>query len=100
MNVEVRDEDRIDFDETYETDEQANFMGWVYNVRDKKYVRVRRKIYSKFWRAIHNLIAHPMLVVYRPLGEWLHEWTATKMYAGGPQSLEEVPNQETTAVTD
>ena len=25
--------------------------------------------------AVHNLIAHPMLTLCRPLGEWLHERT-------------------------
>lgn len=42
--------------------------------------RIERRIYSPFWRAMHNLIAHPMLAVYRPWGEWLHEWTADRMY--------------------
>ena len=47
--------------------------------------RIERTIHSPFWRAMHNLIAHPMLAIYRPLGERLHEWTATRMYAGtGP----------------
>jgi hypothetical protein len=47
--------------------------------------RVERTIRSPFWRAMHNLIAHPMLSIYRPLGERLHDWTATRMYAGtGP----------------
>lgn len=42
--------------------------------------RIKRKIYSPFWRGIHNLVAHPMLTIYRPLGERLHEYTARKMY--------------------
>ena len=45
-----------------------------------KWKRVERRIYSPFWRAMHNLIAHPMLAIYRPLGEYLHEFTARKMY--------------------
>lgn len=92
--------DEIDFDERFETGEQQNIMGWVYDVKKKRYIRVRRVIYSKFWNAIHNLIAHPMLAIYRPWGEWLHEWTATKMYEGGPQSLDEVHDQEIAAVMD
>jgi hypothetical protein len=47
--------------------------------------RIERVIHSPFWRAMHNLIAHPMLAIYRPLGERLHDYTATRMYAGtGP----------------
>jgi hypothetical protein len=42
--------------------------------------RIERKIYSKWWRAAHNLIAHPFLTIYRPWGEWLHAYTANKMY--------------------
>jgi hypothetical protein len=45
-----------------------------------KWRRVERRIYSRFWRAIHNLIAHPMLAIYRPWGEKLHKWTEDKMY--------------------
>ena len=45
-----------------------------------KWKRVERRIYSPFWRAMHNIIAHPMLAIYRPLGEALHEFTARKMY--------------------
>lgn len=25
---------------------------------------------------VHNLIAHPMLILFPPLGEWLHDRTA------------------------
>ena len=48
--------------------------------RKPKWKRVQRRIYSPFWRGMHNLIAHPMLAIYRPLGEALHEFTARKMY--------------------
>ena len=48
--------------------------------RKPKWKRVERRIYSPFWRAMHNIIAHPMLAVYRPWGEALHEFTARKMY--------------------
>ncbi len=34
---------------------------------------------SWFWYALHNLVAHPLLVLCPPLGEWLHEATATRM---------------------
>ena len=49
-------------------------------VTETKYHRIVRPVYSKFWRAIHNLIAHPMLAIYRPWGQKLHDWTAEKMY--------------------
>ncbi len=39
-----------------------------------------RPVYSRFWRAVHNLVAHPLLVLYRPLGLKVHEYTSTKMY--------------------
>ena len=45
-----------------------------------KWKRIERRIYSPFWRAMHNLIAHPMLAIYRPWGDRLHEWTAKHMY--------------------
>lgn len=90
----------IDFKKTYKTGEKRNIMGWVYDVEEAKYIRVRRVIYSRFWNVIHNVIAHPMLSIYRPLGEILHEWTAEKMYKGGPQSLEESSEQEITAIMD
>ena len=42
--------------------------------------RVQRRIYSPFWRFLHNALANPMLAIYRPWGERLHEWTEKKMY--------------------
>lgn len=42
--------------------------------------RIKRPVYSKFWRAVHNMVAHPMLVIHRPTGQKLHDWTAEKMY--------------------
>lgn len=42
--------------------------------------RIKRPVYSRFWRAIHNLVAHPMLAIHRPTGQKLHDWTAEKMY--------------------
>ena len=45
-----------------------------------EFQRIERRIYSPFWRVIHNLVAHPMLVVHRPTGERLHNYTADKMY--------------------
>ncbi len=50
------------------------------NVDTLEFVRINRRIYSQWWRGVHNLIAHPMLTIHRPLGEWLHEFTAEKMY--------------------
>lgn len=29
------------------------------------------------WRyALHNLVAHPLLVLWPRVGAWLHDWTA------------------------
>ena len=58
---------------------------------EEEWKRIERKIYSKSWRAVHNLIAHPMLTIYRPFGEWLHDFTAGKMYE---------PNGKDPIVTD
>ena len=46
--------------------------------------RIERPIYSKFWRGIHNLIAHPLLTIHRPTGQRLHDYTARKMYTPQP----------------
>jgi len=54
--------------------------GLTGEVSELEWKRIERRIYSPFWRAIHNLFAHPMLAIYRPWGERLHEWTAEKMY--------------------
>jgi hypothetical protein len=48
--------------------------------QEGEWVRIERKIHSPFWRAIHNLVAHPLLTLYRPLGEKLHDYTAERMY--------------------
>jgi len=48
--------------------------------KEIKWKRIERKIYSPFWRFIHNFFAHPLMAIYRPLGERFHEWTAEKMY--------------------
>lgn len=42
--------------------------------------RIKRPVYSRFWRVVHNIVAHPMLAIYRPAGQVLHDWTASKMY--------------------
>lgn len=34
-----------------------------------------------FWNAVHNLIAHPLLVIAPPLGAMLHDWSADKWTA-------------------
>lgn len=31
---------------------------------------------ERFRWAVHNIVAHPLLVLCPPLGEWLHELTA------------------------
>ena len=58
---------------------------------EEEWKRIERKIYSGRWRAVHNLIAHPLLAIYRPLGEKLHEYTAERMYR---------PNGEKPIITD
>jgi hypothetical protein len=85
------------FEKTYL--KQRNIMGWVYDQEEQKYIRTRRVIWSKFWLAIHNVIAHPMLFFYRPFGEWLHEYTAERMYSG-PQKRKHDENIEITAIMD
>jgi hypothetical protein len=87
----------IVFSKTYL--KKMNIMGWVYDQEEKKYIRTKRIIWSKFWLAIHNLIAHPMLTIYRPLGEWLHEYTAERMYKG-PQKVKDDKDTEITATID
>tara|TARA_R110002110_G_scaffold121824_5_gene297768 strand:+ start:804 stop:1085 length:282 start_codon:yes stop_codon:yes gene_type:complete len=81
-------EEDINWDDKYNTKEEQRFMGMVFDRYEKRYIRVRRVIHSRFWNIVHNLIAHPMIAIYRPWGEKLHNWTAEKMYAG-PQNLEE-----------
>jgi hypothetical protein len=79
--------------------QKQNIMGWVYDQERKKYIRVKRVIWSKLWLAAHNLIAHPMLTIYRPIGKLLHEYTAVRMYRG-PQTTREEKNLDITAVID
>jgi hypothetical protein len=33
----------------------------------------------QFWFAVHNLVAHPLLVLWPRAGERLHDWTADRM---------------------
>lgn len=47
---------------------------------ESEWKRVKRRIYSPFWRFLHNTVAHPMLAICRPIGEKLHQYTADKMY--------------------
>jgi hypothetical protein len=35
----------------------------------------RSRRYPKWWR-VHNLVAHPLLIVWPRLGVWLHDRTA------------------------
>ena len=56
----------------------------LFNFRERdgkeEWKRIPRPVYSKFWRAVHNLIAHPMLAIHRPTGQKFHDWTAENMY--------------------
>jgi len=56
------------------------FFDYNEEKEEKKWRRIKRPVFSKFWRVVHNVVAHPMLAVYRPWGQRLHEWTAEKMY--------------------
>jgi len=73
-------------------------MIWDYDKQERRYIRDERTIHSPFWRAIHNLVAHPMLTIYRPLGVKLHDWTAEHMYKD-KQSLTHV-DKPVTATRD
>jgi hypothetical protein len=36
---------------------------------------------KKFWDAVHNAVAHPLLVILpEKLGNQFHDWTAKKAY--------------------
>ncbi len=56
-------------------DAEVNESGGV-----REWRRIERKIHNPFWRAIHNVVAHPLLFFHRPTGEWLHDYTARRMY--------------------
>jgi len=45
-------------------------------------VDYKEKWRSRIWFAIHNLVAHPLLVLHPPSGEWLHVFTARRMAQG------------------
>lgn len=34
---------------------------------------------KRFCWYVHNLVAHPLMVLCPPLGDRLHEWTAERM---------------------
>ena len=61
------------------TDEETTDL--LGSPEDGEWVRIERKIHSPFWRGVHNLVAHPLLTLYRPWGEKLHDYTAERMYA-------------------
>lgn len=46
----------------------------------ERFIRIERTIHHKGWQFLHNVLAHPMLAIYRPWGLRLHEWTAKGMY--------------------
>jgi hypothetical protein len=69
----------------YSQDQIRSDHPWQWSRRNDEtppvgWQRVQRRIYSPFWRAMHNLVAHPWLVICRPIGEFLHEFTAERMY--------------------
>jgi hypothetical protein len=35
----------------------------------------------RFWWTLHNLVVHPLLVLWPPVGVWLHTVTADRMEA-------------------
>jgi hypothetical protein len=92
------DGNSVYFEKTYIS--KMNIMGWVYDQEEKKYTRVRRIIHSKFWLALHNCIAHPMLSIYRPLGKFLHEYTAERMYRGFQPDTDDDEDIKITAILD
>ena len=57
---------------------------WQQPPEEGEWQRIKRPIYSKFWRGVHNLIAHPLLAIHRPTGERLHDYTAERMYEPRP----------------
>jgi hypothetical protein len=65
-----------------------------FDVDGGEWKRIERKIYSPFWRAAHNLIAHPLLAIYRPWGDKLHEYTADKMYEPNDKYTEVVTDND------
>lgn len=77
-----------DWDREAEQGDQS-IAEWKQEQASKQFIRIERPIRSKFWQALHNCIAHPMLTIYRPLGVKLHQYTADKMYEG-----EEYPARE------
>ena len=38
-----------------------------------------KKLKYKFWFAVHNLIAHPLLCTGKEWADRFHDWTAEKM---------------------
>ncbi len=46
----------------------------------RPYVPRGRRLRRRWW-ALHNLVAHPLLVLCPPLGAWLHDETARRMIA-------------------
>ena len=42
-------------------------------------MRAARVLRKRGWRAVHNIVAHPMLEVCPLWGERLHDWTAERM---------------------
>ncbi len=92
--------EEIDFDEEYHIPGYVvSFMGAVFDRKAQRYIRVKRIIHSPFWRAMHNLFAHPLKVLIPRLGDWLHDYTAAKMY-NGPQDMTEVPDVHLTLEDD
>lgn len=60
--------------------EKARRIKNVSTKEESLWRKTERPVYSRFWRAVHNVVAHPLLALYRPLGLRIHEYTANKMY--------------------
>jgi len=40
---------------------------------------LRASLTKRFWWAVHNVVAHPLMVVWPWLGEMVHDWTGKRM---------------------
>lgn len=51
------------------------------------------KLAAEWVRIVHNVVAHPLLVICPPIGEWLHDLTAPRDDdIGGGNSTSNVVN--------
>lgn len=56
---------------------------------EREWRRIERPIQSSWWQAMHNMVAHPLLTIYRPWGERFHAYTAARMYEGEEFTVDE-----------